>query len=333
MTRTVGTAIAGSSAGGTPADTEWRRVIVTDICEQGIDVVSLTLGTDDGTALPDWSPGAHVDVDLGDDLVRQYSLCGTPGAPTWRVAVLRERESRGGSERAHRLTPGDHVRVRGPRNHFRLDDAQEYLFIAGGIGVTPILPMIGHAEESGIAWTLHYGGRTRDSMAFLDELGTYGGKVHLYPQDSVGLLDLPRILGEPRARVGVYCCGPEGLLAAAEAAAAAWPAGSLHTERFSPVEPVGPRAGDTAFEVECRLSGVTVTVADDETILEAVERTGGVIVAASCREGTCGTCEATVLDGVPDHRDSVLTDDERDSGEVILTCVSRSCTSRLVLDL
>ncbi|GAB99699.1 putative oxidoreductase [Gordonia namibiensis NBRC 108229] len=320
-------------AAGTPDDVEWIDVKVHSVCFEGVNVVSLRLEADDGTALPHFSPGAHIDLDLGNDLVRQYSLCGSPLEPTWRIAVLRERQSRGGSERAHRLSCGDRVRVRGPRNHFPLEDAAEYLFIAGGIGVTPILPMLREAETRGVPWSLHYGGRTRGSMAFADEIAGYGDKVHLYPQDEVGLLNLTWILGEPREGVGVYCCGPEGLLTAIESETESWPHGALHTERFSPAEPVGPRVGDTPFEVECQMSGVTVTVADDETILEAVERVGGVIVSSSCREGTCGTCEATVLDGVPEHRDSVLTDDEREAGDVIMTCVSRSCTSRLVLDL
>lgn len=314
-------------------DAHWVGVVVSDVRSVGIGVVSLSLEADDGTALPDFSPGAHIDLDLGDDLVRQYSLCGLRGEPTWRIAVLRERESRGGSERAHRLSCGDRVRVRGPRNHFPLDDADEYLFIAGGIGVTPMLPMLRDAEERGVPWSLHYGGRTRDSMAFAEELAGYGDKVVLYPQDEVGPLDLTRVLGEPREGVGVYCCGPEGLLTAIESETADWPRETLHTERFSPAEPVGPRIGDASFVVECQMSGVKVTVAEDETILEAVERTGGVIVSSSCREGTCGTCEVTVLDGVPDHRDSVLTDDEREAGDVIMTCVSRARTARLVLDL
>ncbi|MDH3005442.1 PDR/VanB family oxidoreductase [Gordonia alkanivorans] len=325
-------AVKGPAAGASD-DAQWIEAVVSGVRSEGIGVVSLSLEAGDGTALPDFSPGAHVDLDLGNDLVRQYSLCGPRHEPTWRIAVLRERESRGGSERAHRLSCGDRVRVRGPRNHFPLEDADEYLFIAGGIGVTPILPMLRDAEERGIPWSLHYGGRTRDSMAFAAELAGYDDKVHLYPQDEVGVLDLTRILGGPHEGVGVYCCGPEGLLTAVESETGSWPHGALHTERFSPAEPVGPRIGDTPFEVECQMSGVTVTVAEDETILEAVERTGGVIVSSSCREGTCGTCEATVLDGVPDHRDSVLTDDERDAGDVIMTCVSRACTARLVLDL
>ncbi len=239
--------------------------------------MSLSLEADDGTALPDFSPGAHIDLDLGDDLVRQYSLCGLRGEPTWRIAVLRERESRGGSERAHRLSCGDRVRVRGPRNHFPLDDADEYLFIAGGIGgVTPILPMLRDAEERGVPWSLHYGGRTRDSMAFAEELAGYGDKVVLYPQDEVGPLDLTRVLGEPREASACTAADRRGLLTAIESETADWPRETLHTERFSPAEPVGPRIGDASFVVECQMSGgVKVTVAEDETILEAVERTGG----------------------------------------------------------
>ncbi|MGW0005749.1 PDR/VanB family oxidoreductase [Nocardia grenadensis] len=308
-------------------------VTVSDIAHPATDIVSLTLHACDDSRLPAWSPGAHIDIELDTDLVRQYSLSGVPGTPDWRIAVLLEPESRGGSVRAHRLHVGDKLRVRGPRNHFRLERADEYIFIAGGIGVTPVLPMVHHVEASRVPWVLHYGGRSRSSMAFTEELARYGDKVRLYPQDEVGILDVPEILGDGRAGVGVYCCGPNGLLSAAEAATASWPRDSLHVERFSPAEPVGPRAGDTTFDVECRLSGVTVTVGAEETILEAMERTGGVITAASCREGTCGTCEATVIEGIPDHRDSVLTDTEREAEDVIMTCVSRAHTPRLVLDL
>ncbi|MGI6871643.1 PDR/VanB family oxidoreductase [Amycolatopsis sp. 3B14] len=297
-------------------------------------VVRLTLRHPAGEPLPEWEPGAHLDLVLGEGLVRQYSLCGDPAdRSVLQVAVLREPDGRGGSAWVHdRLSTGDTVRICGPRNHFRLVDSPRYLFVAGGIGITPIVPMIARAEASGADWRLVYGGRSRASMAFREELvARYGDRVEIRPQDETGLLDLDELLGAPRDGVAVYCCGPEPLLAAVEQRCAAWPPGSLHVERFSPK--AGADAGErTTFEVELAASGRTVTVPPDKSILAAVEE-AGVSVLSSCQEGTCGTCETPVLDGVPDHRDSLLTDAERAANDTMMICVSRSCGPRLVLDL
>ncbi|AIJ24306.1 PDR/VanB family oxidoreductase [Amycolatopsis methanolica] len=297
-------------------------------------VVRLTLRHPAGDPLPEWEPGAHLDLVLGEGMVRQYSLCGDPAdRGVLQVAVLREPDGRGGSAWVHdRLSTGDTVRVRGPRNHFRLVDSPRYLFVAGGIGITPIVPMIVRAEASGADWRLVYGGRSRASMAFREELvARYGDRVDIRPQDETGLLDLGELLGAPRDGVAVYCCGPEPLLAAVEQRCAVWPPGSLHVERFSPK--AGADAGErTTFEVELAASGRTVTVPPDKSILAAVEE-AGVSVLSSCQEGTCGTCETPVLDGVPDHRDSLLTDEERAANDTMMICVSRSCGPRLVLDL
>ena len=297
-------------------------------------VISLTLADPGGARLPAWTPGAHIDL-LLDDVVRQYSLCGAPGDQhTWRIAVLLDPDGRGGSHRVHEmLRPGDRVAVRGPRNHFPLHAVPRYIFIAGGIGITPILPMIAVATEAGAGWHLYYGGRSRDSMAFLDELAPYGERVTIWPQDTNGLLPLEEILGEPAQGMLVYCCGPEGLLAAAEQRCTAWPAGALHVERFAARPQPGPAADDEAsFEVVCQQSGLTVTVPPGKSIIEALEEQG-VSVLSSCQEGVCGTCETRVLDGVPDHRDSLLSADEREASEYMMVCVSRSKSSRLVLDL
>ena len=297
------------------------------------DVARLVLRHPDGYELPAWAPGAHVDLVLAEDLVRQYSLCGDPDElSTLHVAVLREEAGRGGSQRVHdELTEGDVVRVRGPRNHFPLVQAERYLFIAGGIGITPILPMIAQVEAAGADWRLVYGGRTRSSMAFQAELqDRYPGKVVIHPQDEAGLLDLPTLLADPGA-TAVYCCGPEGLLAAVEERCASLPKGTLHVERFAPKDGAadGPRE---SFEVELAQTGTILTVPADRSVLDVVEDSG-VQVLSSCQEGTCGTCETTVLSGIPDHRDSVLTDDEQAANDTMMICVSRSCSPRLVLDL
>lgn len=292
-------------------------------------VLALTLRHPLGEPLPDWEPGAHIDVVLGPGLERQYSLCGDPAdRSAWRIAVLREPDGRGGSAHVHeRVGPGDKVRVRGPRNNFGLEPAPRYRFVAGGIGITPILPMLAAAEASGAEWTLLYGGRTRRSMAFGEELGRYGDRVTIAPEDETGLLDLPSVLDDVPDGTLVYCCGPGPLLDAVEARS---PSGVLRVERFRPKE--RESGGDTEFEVELAQSGRTLTVAPDVSVLDTV-RAAGVEVLYSCAEGTCGTCETDVLEGEPDHRDSVLTDDERATGETMLICVSRCRGKRLVLDL
>ncbi|GHB15410.1 ferredoxin [Streptomyces viridiviolaceus] len=305
--------------------------LVVDRRETAADgVLVLTLRHPLGEPLPGWEPGAHVDVVLGPDLERQYSLCGDPAdRSVWRIAVLREPEGRGGSARLHdRVGVGDKVRVRGPRNHFRLEPAARYRFVAGGIGITPILPMLAAAEESGAEWTLLYGGRSRRSMAFAGELERYGDRVTIAPEDESGLLDLGPVLDDVSDGTLVYCCGPGPLLDAVEERC---PPGVLRVERFRPKEREGSDA-DTEFEVELARSGRTVTVAPDVSVLDAV-RAAGVEVLYSCTEGTCGTCETDVVEGTPDHRDSVLTDEERAAGETMLICVSRCRGKRLVLDL
>jgi ferredoxin-NADP reductase len=294
-----------------------------------------------GAELPAWSPGAHVDLKLPGGLVRQYSLCGDPhDRAVWQIGILREPEGRGGSAYVHdEVLEGAEIDVRGPRNNFELAPSPRYVFIAGGIGITPILPMAAAADEAGAEWEFHYGGRTRTSMAFLETLDEleaktgHGLRITLHPQDEVGLIDLDRILGTPQPGTKVYCCGPEPLLKAVEerVAAAGWPSGSLHVERFSPKEQ-GERVLSGSFEVELTLSGLTVTVPPEKSILEAVED-AGVPVLSSCQEGTCGTCETPVLEGEVDHRDSLLTAEEQAANDTMFICVSRAACPKLVLEL
>jgi ferredoxin-NADP reductase len=297
-------------------------------------VVALTLADPSGQPLPPWTPGAHIDLMLGDDLTRQYSLCSSPGRPdSWRVGVLRTPDSRGGSERVHTSLPaGATVRVRGPRNHFPLVASRRYLFIAGGIGITPMLPMIAEAEAAGADWSLLYGGRERASMAFLDELAGYGDKVTIAPQNETGMLDLAAVLGTPRGDTLVYCCGPEGLLGAVEKFCEDWPPGALHLERFSAKPQEAAEGAESSFELVLERSGLTLTVPPDQTVLDVI-RGAGVSVLASCLEGVCGTCETEVIDGDVDHRDSVLNEEEQASNEFMMVCVSRCRSARLTLDL
>ncbi|MFE5188962.1 PDR/VanB family oxidoreductase [Streptomyces sp. NPDC056628] len=308
----------------------YEAELVVEQAEPAADgVLALLLRDPSGGPLPAWEPGAHIDLLLGPGLERQYSLCGDPADRTrWRIAVLREPAGRGGSVQVHeRLGAGDKVRVRGPRNHFRLEPARAYRFVAGGIGITPILPMLAAAETAGADWILLYGGRTRRSMAFTAELAPYGGRVTLAPQDEGGPLDLGSVLDGLTEGTLVYCCGPGPLLDAVEERC---PASALRVERFQPREQ--PSSGDAEFEVELARSGLTVTVGPGVSVLDAV-RAAGVEVLYSCTEGTCGTCETDVLDGTPDHRDSVLTPEEQASGETMMICVSRCRGRRLLLDL
>lgn len=294
-------------------------------------VLSLTLIDPEGGVLPQWSAGAHIDLGLP-DTIRQYSLCGDPADRTrYTVAVLREELSRGGSEFLHaRARPGDPVEVGGPRNHFVLAPAKEYLFIAGGIGITPIRAMVRQAETEGANWRLVYGGRSRASMAFTEELERYGDQVELRPQDTTGLLDLDALLGQPKPDTGVYCCGPAGLIDAVEERCAAWPEDALHVERFAAKDLSGLE--NRPITLRCAKSERDLEVASGQSILDALED-AGIGVANACREGVCGSCEIPVLRGVPEHRDSIRSGSDLDDVTSLAVCVSRSTGDELVLGI
>ncbi|MFD3970662.1 PDR/VanB family oxidoreductase [Streptomyces cyaneofuscatus] len=306
-----------------------RRLIITERASVAEGVVQLQL---EGPALPRWQPGAHLDLVLPSGLVRQYSLCGDPDDPgTYTVATRLVADGRGGSREVHeQLQEGAEIEVRGPRNRFPLVEAEAYVFVAGGIGITPVLPMLRALAARGADWRLLYGGRSRGSMPFLDEiekLGAEGGRVTVVAQDEAGHPDAVAVLADIAPGTAVYCCGPEPLMAAVTAAL---PEGcTLHLERFSAVGD-GGRADSGAFEVELHRSGRTVRVAAGQSVLAAV-RTELPNVSYSCEQGFCGTCQQRVLEGEIDHRDELLTDDER--GDSMLICVSRCRGGRLVLDL
>nr|WP_271208818.1 PDR/VanB family oxidoreductase [Rhodococcus wratislaviensis]GLK33171.1 ferredoxin [Rhodococcus wratislaviensis] len=297
------------------------------------DVVQIELTGLADEPLPAWEPGAHIDLVIEGAPTRQYSLCGSPSdRRSYQVGVLRDAAGRGGSIYIHdELEVGDVLMVRGPRNHFHLVEAERVLFIAGGIGITPLLPMIEATEAAGRDWQLLYGGRRLSSMAFRDRLAQYGSRVVISPADEHGLLDLPSHLNVPRSDTAIYCCGPEPLLAAVQALGSGWSEGSIHFERFAPKE-APPPVLDAAFQVVCAYSNVELTVEPGESIIDVVAD-AGVPVSGSCFEGTCGTCQVPVLEGEPDHQDSVLTPDEQASNSTMMICVSRSRTPRLVLDI
>ncbi|RYE40623.1 MAG: oxidoreductase [Hyphomicrobiales bacterium] len=298
-------------------------------------VVAIELQAIDGGCLPAWAPGAHIDLVLPTGTVRQYSLCGDVNdRTTWRVAILRENDGRGGSLWIHdNLAEGDIVSVRGPRNHFRLDAARQYIFICGGIGITPILPMVAEAHASGADYRLAYAGRSRTSMAFLHDLDQFMGRVELYPREEAGRVNLDRLLADVTDDTLIYCCGPSSLLDAVEERTGHWPPGSVRTERFRASDAqVLSSAADQAFEVELAVDGRVLEVPADRTLLSVLEDAGADVVS-SCGEGTCGSCETPVLSGDVDHRDSVLTPAEQAEGSKIMICVSRCRGGRLVLDV
>jgi ferredoxin-NADP reductase len=294
------------------------------------DVVVLELAPAEGRRLPGWRAGAHIDVLMPGDLSRQYSLIGDPASATWRIAVLRESASRGGSEWMHGLAVGDPVTVTAPRSHFTFGaGSNPVILVAGGVGITPISAMAFEAAATGRDYRLLYAGRD-GHMALVDELrDLHGDRLRLFRSGVDARLDLAaEFAASPGA--AVYVCGPARLLDAAEAAAAE--AGlTFHAERFEALplsEPVWPGP----FEVELQFSGLTLEVPPERSILEVVEE-NGVAVASSCLEGTCGSCETPVVEGEVDHRDSILTPSERARMDTMFICVSRAACPRLVLEL
>ncbi|MEU9665873.1 PDR/VanB family oxidoreductase [Streptomyces bobili] len=282
-------------------------------------VVQLRL---EGRGLPGWEPGAHLDLVLPSGLVRQYSLCGDPAdSSSYTVATRLVEGGRGGSREVHeQLREGMEIEVRGPRNRFPLVDAPSYVFVAGGIGITPILPML-RSLPDGAEWRLLYCGRTRASMPYLEEVVQLGaGRVTVVAEDEDGRPGLDALFAQLPERAAVYCCGPEGLLTAV-----ARRVSDVRFERFA----AGVASGG-AFEVELRRAGAVLTVGADSSVLATV-RAELPDTAYSCEQGFCGTCRQRVLEGEVEHRDEWLTDAER--GDSMLICVSRSRSDRLVLDM
>ncbi|EFG78514.1 2Fe-2S iron-sulfur cluster binding domain protein [Mycobacterium parascrofulaceum ATCC BAA-614] len=331
VTHTSRTPTGAAAPPGGEAVTE---LTVESVEHAAADVIKLTLRAEDSGPLPMWTPGSHVDVIIDEATVRQYSLCGDPDdVRRWQIAVRRVPDGRGGSIRLHdQVTEGSVLTVRGPRNGFPLvSEAPRYVFLAGGIGITPLLPMMAELARRGAHWQLHYGGRTRSAMPFLAELSTYGNRVVSRPEDEEGLLDLQAICADLEPGTAVYCCGPEPMIEATEQICETRDDVTLHVERFAPkqnaiLEP------ESAFEVYCSTSDLTFTVPPGRSILEVAQE-AGLELLSSCMEGTCGTCEVDVLEGLPDHRDSFLSPQERASNESMMICVSRCLGTKLTIDI
>ncbi|MGP4005792.1 PDR/VanB family oxidoreductase [Streptomyces sp. 4N124] len=286
--------------------------------------VSLVLRGADGPLAP-WEPGAHIDLALPNWLTRQYSLCGNPAdRDTYRVAVRHDRLSRGGSEYIHLfLDEGRTLDVSVPRNNFPLLPAPEYLFLAGGIGITPIVPMLTAAVEAGASATLVYVGRSLATMPFADELrAAHGSRVRIHATEQHGRPDFAAEAAALGPRALVYCCGPTSMLDAAEAV---FPAQQLHIEHFRPV--AKEFAPNKAFDVRCARSGRTVRVSAEDSMLDALNH-AGFRIPSGCREGVCGSCEIALVDGEPEHRDDIGTPPGH-----MYCCVSRALSSDLTVDL
>ena len=327
-----------SSDLGSPGATT-QRLLVRQARWIAHDVLELRLTRPTGSVLPTWEPGAHVELALPSGLRRTYSLCGeVTDTEAWTIAVHRVPEGRGGSREIHETgLVGRELEVRGPVNRFPLVPAPGYLLLAGGIGVTPLLPMARELTARGLPWRLLLGARDRSRLVYAEELVALGGdRVLLIPQDEAGLPDLAAELAATPPTHAVYACGPQPMLdAVTTLCRTADPARSLHLERFTAAADAIPDQLDATsgeFEVVLSRSGLRLTVPADRTVLDVV-REKLPDVPYSCEEGYCGTCETPVTAGVPDHRDTVIDPSERPTATTMMICVSRCDSPVLELDL
>jgi len=306
--------------------------------EEAEGICSFELAAAVGGELPRFTAGAHIDLHLGAGLVRQYSLCGDPAeAQRWRIAVLREPASRGGSRTMHEgLQPGDTVQASAPRNLFSLADEGHSLLLAGGIGITPLWAMAQVLHRAGRPFDLHYGARTAARMAFRPQIAEapFARRVHTHVDDGPAAqrLDVEAVLKQAPAGSHLYVCGPGGFMdhVLGTARRLQWPEARLHREYFA-AAPLDAAAG-SAFELHLARSGQRCSVPADKTALEVL-LAAGIAVPSSCEAGVCGTCLTRVLSGTPEHRDSYLTDDEHRANDQFTPCCSRARSAVLVLDL
>ena len=306
-----------------------HKVLVDRVTPLADGILGLDFVRPDRSNLDPWVPGAHITLHLPDGMQRQYSLCGDPSDRSqYSIAVLESPTSRGGSHYVHHnLKSGMNLEVSGPHNHFELEASNEYLFIAGGIGITPIKAMI-ESLPSRRQWRLLYAGRSRTSMAYANELSEmFGDRVIIHADDEQGgRPNLDALLADFNGHV--YVCGPEPLL---DAMISKVQVDRLHFERFSAVDR-SDEAIVEAFEVTLSRSAKTILVGKEVSLLDALNENGGALIS-SCGEGVCGTCEVRVLKGQPVHLDSVMSDEDKDAIGVMYPCVSRGTGSTLVLDI
>jgi len=302
-------------------------------------VCSFELSAVNGTALPDFSAGAHVDVHVAPGLTRQYSLCNSPeDSSKYLIAILHDPESRGGSRGMHLdVQEGSKLTIGTPRNLFALDlSGDHYVLFAGGIGITPILAMAHTLVRNGKSFELHYCGRSIERLSFLGVLNDapFAGHVHVHCDDGAPQqrLDAGFVLAAPTAGTQLYMCGPSGFMGFLQSTAKAqgWSDMQIHREDFTAAP--ASAEGNTAFQIELGHSGRVLEIPADKTVLEVLLE-HDVEVESSCEQGICGTCITKVLAGKPDHRDQFMTDAERARGDCFAPCCSRALSQRLVLDL
>lgn len=315
---------------------EKLRLEVADVTADARDVMLVELRAGGGAALPPFEPGAHLEIELPNGLIRHYSLTNDPRErDRYVVGVGRAARSRGGSVYIHQMLRRGMPLTVSVRNNFRLaPEPQRFLFIAGGIGITPIMAMIRWCEANGRQWRLAYAVRSAQRAAFLETLRGFGERAHCHFDDEAGgVLDVGRWLASVQPGEHVYCCGPQPLMAAVKSGAAHLDAAQVHFEYFAaPADAAPPAAAEGSFQVTLGKSGQTFTVGPDQSVLETLEA-HGISVPFSCREGMCGTCETGVCAGEIEHRDYVLTEDQRQAGKSMMVCVSRARSPVLVLDL
>ncbi|HNP35247.1 MAG TPA: PDR/VanB family oxidoreductase [Woeseiaceae bacterium] len=302
------------------------------------DVMSFTLVAKDGGSLPACEAGGHIEISFPGGLIRHYSLINDCRATDYyMIAVGRSADSRGGSDYIHsHFRVGTRLRITAVRNNFSLDtSADAYCFVAGGIGITPIMSMIRWCRQNNRPWRLIYAARSRQRAAFYEDLSRAGAdQVRFHFDDEQGkVLDVSEVLGDLAPGDQVYCCGPAALMNAVAAATGHRPSGSVHFEWFvAPAQDEAAASNNTELTVNLKQSGITLTVPPGQSILEAIEA-AGVAHPFSCREGACGMCATAVLEGEPEHRDFVLSDEERIRGDTMMVCVSRAVSGYLVLNL
>ena len=322
--------------GTTPsAAPELLTLRVQSVTYAARDIHRVELVRPEGGALPDVTPGSHIDLHLGNGITRSYSLVHSSAQPNaYIVGVKRDPQSRGGSRYVHeQLRVGTTLPVSAPRNHFPLlETAAHTVLIAGGIGITPIWCMAQRLEAIGASWEIWYSARSREDMAFVPQLSALGDKVHLHFDDAAGgVLDLAAIIGAAAEGTHFYCCGPGPMLDAYEATAAGAgkPAESVHLERFAAQQAAAVEGG---FVISLARTGRDLTVPPGASVLKGL-LDNGIAVDSSCQEGICGCCEVNVLEGEVDHRDEVLTEKEKAAHKSMMVCCSGAKSARLVLDL
>jgi vanillate O-demethylase ferredoxin subunit len=316
---------------------EWIKVRIAERAMVAPDIVSLSMEALHTNVLPPYEAGAHIDVKLPNGHIRQYSLCGDPRrSDRYELGILRDPKSRGGSASVHDdLNEGDVLEISAPRNLFPLVPGKHAVLIAGGIGVTPILAMATHLAAEGQSFEVHYFVRAEDRIVFRDRLADIGtsGTAHVHIGERIpASFDPALVFGTPDPDTHLYVCGPGGFMDAIldMARGAGWQATNLHSERFTPAAVAHDT--DAAFEIEIDGTGQVVTVAAGQTAAAALAE-AGIAVPLSCEQGICGTCIARVVSGTPDHRDSYLSDEERDANDCFAPCCSRARSDRLVINL